>query len=145
MTRKPLAALILSSFIVFSAGASDVISEREAGFKASKRAVSSIKDALADSNMAAVAASAKSMAEFAEQIPSLFPPRSKGGFFSAAKEEIWRSFPDFVEKSRSLQSDAQALAALAASPSPDKATINAAFVKVTEDCKTCHQAYKKRW
>ncbi len=145
MNTKQLITLILGGFIISTAGASDVVSERESGFKGSKQAVASIKDALADGNMAAIAGSAKTMAEFAERIPSLFPPRSRGGFFSAAKEDIWRNFPDFVQKSKSFQDNAQALATLAASPSTDKAAVNAAFAKVTEDCKTCHQSYKKGW
>lgn len=145
MTTKQLIALIFSGFIISTAGASDVISERESGFKGSKRAVATIRDALAEGNMATIATSAKAMAEFAERIPSLFPAGSKGGFFSAAKEDIWRSFPDFVQKSKSFQANAQALAALAAAPSPDKAAVSTAFAKVTDDCKTCHQPYKKGW
>ncbi|UCV17789.1 c-type cytochrome [Ferribacterium limneticum] len=145
MTTKHLIALILGGLIISAAVASDVISERESGFKASKRAVATIKDALADGNMTTVAASAKTMAEFAERIPSLFPAGSKGGFFSAAKEDIWRNFPDFVQKSKNFQSNAQELATLASSPSPDKAAVSAAFAKVTENCKTCHQPYKKGW
>lgn len=145
MTGKQLLTLIFASITITSASASDVVSEREAGFKASKRAVSAIKEALAEGNMAVVAASANSMAEFAERIPGLFPPGSKGGFFSAAKEGIWRSFPDFVEKSRSFQDTAQALATLAASPSPDKVAVDIAFTKVMEDCKACHRSYKKGW
>jgi len=143
MTTKHLIALILSGLSISVAIASDVISERESGFKGSKRAVATIKDALANDNMPIVAASAKTMAEFAERIPSLFPVGSKGGFFSAAKEDIWRNFPDFVQKSKSFQSDAQELAVLASLPSPDKTAVNAAVVKVTENCKTCHQQYKK--
>ncbi|UCV27433.1 c-type cytochrome [Ferribacterium limneticum] len=145
MTTKKLIALIVSGLIISTAGASDVISERESGFKGSKRAVATIKDALAEGNMATVATSAKSVADFAERIPSLFPAGSKGGIFSAAKEDIWRSFPDFVQKSKSFQVNAQALAALAVAPSPDKAAVNEAFAKVTADCKSCHQPYKKGW
>lgn len=145
MTSKQLIALIVSGFIISTAGASDVISERESGFKGSKRAVATIKDALAEGNMATIAASAKTMAEFAERIPRLFPEGSKGGFFSAAKEDIWRSFPDFVQKSKNFQVNAQALAVLAAAPSPDKAAVNAAFAKVMDACKSCHQPYKKGW
>lgn len=143
MNAKHLSALILSSFIFSSAIASDVISERESGFKGSKRAISSIKDALADGNMTTVTNAAKTLAEFAERIPGLFPTGSKGGFFSAAKEDIWRNFPDFVQKSKSFQVNAQELATLASTPSPDKVAVNAAFSKVTEDCKNCHQTYKK--
>ncbi|MRD72425.1 cytochrome c [Rhodocyclus tenuis] len=145
MTQKHLIALVLSGFIISTAGASDVISEREQGFKGSKRAVANIKDALAEGDMITIATSAKSVADFAVRIPALFPAGSKGGFFSASKEDIWRNFPDFVQKSKSFQADAQALAALAAAPSPDKAAVNAAFAKVTDDCKTCHQTYKKGW
>lgn len=145
MITKQLIALVLSGFIISTAVASDVISERDHGFKGSKRAVANIKDALAEGDMTTIATSAKSMADFAERIPSLFPPGSKGGFFSAAKEEIWRNFPDFVQKSKSFQANAQALATLAASPTPDKAAVSAIFTKVTDDCKNCHQPYKKGW
>lgn len=145
MTTKHLITLILSGFIISATVASDVVTERESGFKDSKRAVASIKDAQADGNMTTVAASAKTMAEFAERIPSLFPAGSKGGFFSAAREDIWRNFPDFVQKSKSFQRNAQALATLASSPSPDKTAVSAAFAKMMEDCKTCHQSYKRGW
>ncbi len=59
MTTKQLIALVLSGFIISTAGASDVISERESGFKGSKRAVATIKDALAEGNMATIATSAR--------------------------------------------------------------------------------------
>lgn len=143
MSTKHIITLILSGFIFSTAGAGDVIAERESGFKVSKRAVAGIKVALADGNMAAIVAPAKTMAEFAERIPSLFPAGSKGGFFSAAKEDIWRNFPDFVQKSNSFQSNAQALAALAASNSPDKAAVSAALSRVVDDCRACHQLYKR--
>lgn len=145
MTTKHLITLILSGFIISATVASDVISERESGFKGSKRAVATIKDALADGNMSTVADSAKTMAEFAERIPSLFPNGSKGGLFSAAKEDIWRNFPDFVQRSKSFQTNAQELATLASLRSPDKAAVSAAFAKVTDNCKNCHQPYKKGW
>lgn len=143
MFRKQLCAVLISTIAIASAGATDVNSEREAGFKGSKRAISAIKDDLAAGNLAAVAKSASSMAEFAEKIPALFPAGSKGGFFSAAKAEIWENFPDFVTKAKSFQLDAQALSTLAASSSPDKAALNVAFAKVTDDCKVCHQSYKR--
>jgi cytochrome c556 len=143
MFSKQLCAVLISTFAMSSVGASDVKSEREAGFKGSKRAISAIKDDLAAGNLAAVAKSASSMAEFAEKIPTLFPPGSKGGFFSAAKAEIWENFPDFLEKSKSFQLNAQALSTLASSSSPDKAALNTAFTKVTDDCKGCHQSYKR--
>jgi cytochrome c556 len=143
MTKHALPILILGGLILSAAIAGDAVSEREHGFKNSKRAVTTIKDALSTGDMATVAASAKTMADFAERIPDLFPPGSKGGFFSAAKDDIWRDFPDFTQKSKTLQRDAQALATLAAAPSPDRAAVNAAFSNVTEDCKTCHQTYKK--
>lgn len=145
MIIKHLIGLILGGFIFSTACASDVISERESGFKGSKRAVASIKDALANSNMETVAVSARTLAEFAERIPSLFPPGSKGGFFSPAKDDIWRNFPDFVQQSKSLQLNSQELATLASSPSADKNAVNAAFSKVIADCKTCHQSYKRGW
>lgn len=143
MFSKQLCAALVSTFAMSPVSASDVNSEREAGFKGSKRAISAIKDDLAAGNLAAVAKSASSMAEFAEKIPALFPPGSKGGFFSAAKAEIWENFPDFVEKSKSFQLNAQALSTLASTSPPDKAVLNAAFTKVTDDCKTCHQFYKR--
>jgi cytochrome c556 len=117
--------------------------------RAASKAVSELlqqsRIALVDGNMAAIAVSAKAMAEFAERIPGLFPTGSNGGFFSAARENIWHNFPDFVQKSKSFQGNAKALATLATSPSPDNAAVNAAFTKVIEDCKACHQQYKKGW
>ncbi|MDQ7989393.1 MAG: cytochrome c [Candidatus Dactylopiibacterium sp.] len=144
MTRKArLALFLLPCLAVAAVTAADVIAQREAGFKASKRALSTIRDALASGDHVAVAAAANGMAGFAEKIPALFPPGSQGGIFSAAKDEIWRNAPDFSAKAKSFQTNAQALAAAASAPQPDKAAIGAALTKVTQDCKSCHQTYKK--
>lgn len=137
-------SLVIAGVMAFGgvAMAMDPASERSDGFKASKRAAGVIQEALENGNVTAAIEPATSMAVFAARIPSLFPPGSNGGFFSKARDEIWRNFPDFEEKSRVFQARAQSLAELAASDHADSAQVADAFGKVMESCKDCHRTYK---
>ncbi len=148
-STAPLAKLlgvIASATIVLALSEpayADVVSDREEGFKASKRSISSIKDAIASGDTGKVASAANSIAAFAERIPSLFPPGSKGGFFSAAKDEIWPNFHDFAEKAKHLQTESRLLSELARTGTTDKASLSSALTKVSETCHACHQTYKR--
>jgi cytochrome c556 len=123
-----------------------VRAEREAGFKANKRAVALIKDAIKSGDMAAIAKPAQDMAAFGENIPGLFPPGSQGGFFSPAKPQIWGNFADFQQKAQAFQTSAQALAdeaQAAVSGTGDKARVEEAFKQLTGSCAACHDPYRR--
>ena len=137
-----LFSALLAGAAVTAAQAADAISERTDGFKANKHSVAAIKDAIASGNAAAIADKAKSIATFAARIPSLFPPGSTSED-SAAKDDIWSNFPDFTAKAQTLQTNAQALADLAASGKADQDQLQAGFGKVLDSCKACHRQYKE--
>ena len=133
-----LALLVCSA----PAWAGDVTDERSAGFKASKRAMAEIQEAIAAQDTGGTAARARDMAQFAARIPHLFPPGSSGGWFSGARSAIWDSFPDFERKAQSFASAAQALADLAETGTAERDRLLEAYARLGESCRDCHRPYK---
>ena len=119
----------------------DVKQEREAGFKANKRDMALIKDALSNGDLKAVIAPANEMAAFGAKIPGLFPPGSGGGFLSGPKDEVWKDFSGFEQKAKDFQANAQGLAD-AAKAGDGNLTLDA-YRKVQESCAACHKAYRR--
>lgn len=134
-----IAALALAPL----ASAADPVRERIDGFKASKRSVATIEDAIAKGDKLTIAEQARMLAIFAEKIPDLYPSDAKGGFFSQAKGEIWQNFPDFVEKAETFQSSSQQLEQAAASSNPDVGLLSQRLRQVQNACSSCHKSYKR--
>lgn len=125
------------------AGAADVVDERIAGFKESKRGIASIEDAIQRGDAMAAADHARSLALFAQLIPSLYPAEAKGGFFSKAKNDIWLNFSDFSQKASAFQIRAQQLEASARTGSADAGALNRQVRALKETCVACHRQYKR--
>lgn len=118
--------------------------ERVAGYKASKRAVAEIKDALDGGDLAAVAVPAEAMAAFAERLPSLYPREVGDGFVSASMEAILANFADFERKAEAFAANTRALSDLAANREGDAARLRQSLAQVQADCVACHRSYLGR-
>lgn len=135
--------VVASCGAVSSATAADPVRERVEGFKASKRSIAAIEDAIGRGDKTTVAEQARLLAVFAQKIPSLHSADAKGGFFSAAKSEIWENFPDFTEKAGAFQASARNLQEAAASADADMALLSQRLRDLKNSCSSCHQSYKR--
>lgn len=125
------------------ASAADPVRERIDGFKASKRSVAVIEDAITQGDKLTIAEQTRLLAIFAEKIPDLYPADARGGFLSQAKSEIWQNFPDFVEKAKAFQSSSQQLEQAAASSDADVALLSQRLRQLQNACSSCHKSYKR--
>jgi cytochrome c556 len=92
-------------------------------------------------DLAAVRKGAATIAAFAPQIPSLFPPGTgPDAGKTDAKAEIWQKPDDFLAKSRDFTAAARAFNA--AAQSSDLAAIRAAHGTMGKTCKACHDLYR---
>lgn len=142
MIRRTMIAGLVLLACSAPAWAGDVTDDRSAGFKASKRAMAEIQDAIAAQDTARVAVLARDMARFGGRIPHLFPPGSIGGWFSGARSAIWEDFPDFQRKAQAFTSAAQSLADLAETGTEERGSLLDAHARLGETCRDCHRPYK---
>ncbi|RRV26122.1 c-type cytochrome [Stutzerimonas nitrititolerans] len=124
------------------AASNDPVDERKQGYKAAKKSVERIAEAIDAGDWVTLASSAQSLATFAERIPELYPAGSTGGFFNRAKGAIWTNFPDFVEKSQAFKQAADNLQQLAALPQSDREQLSQAHRELGDTCVACHRAYR---
>lgn len=145
LARVGVAGVLTCASLTTSAAdpAADPVAERVAGFKASKKASVQIREAIERGNHAAVAQAAGAMAAFAGKVPELFPPGSKGGFFSAAKDGIWTNFTDFQEKAKAFETQARGLERVATTEPVDQGALLSAYSRLSATCTQCHQSYKR--
>ncbi len=61
---------------------------------------------------------------------------------SEAKPEIWRHWPDFKDKFRTLQRESAKLKQAAASG--DRAAMKAQFIRTAKVCKGCHKKFREK-
>ncbi|MBV9538163.1 MAG: cytochrome c [Acidisphaera sp.] len=86
------------------------------------------------------AGGAQDAANFAKDIPSLFPPGSDTGRKNRAKPDIWANQAEFKQAAENLSVQATKLAQLATAN--DKAGFTAQY-KVTGDaCGSCHTKFR---
>jgi len=84
-------------------------------------------------------AAARAIAGIPAKFVKLFPEDSAGDPDSSAKDEIWSDMKGFLKAADKLTASANA-AADAAKAGPD--AFKAAFIKMSESCKSCHQLYR---
>lgn len=118
--------------------------ERIAGYKASKRAVASIKDALDSGEFAAATDPAQAMSAFAARLISLYPQEVGDEFVSASMEAILKNYPDFSQKAEAFAGATRELAELTATAAPDPARLRASLGNVQASCLACHRSYLGR-
>ena len=93
-------------------------------------------------DLAAVRKNAGTIAAFAPQIPSLFPPGTGPDVGKTdAKEEIWQKPDDFMAKSKAFTAAARAFNV--AAQGSDLAAIRAAHGAMGKSCKACHDLYRE--
>ena len=141
---RPGRALVAAALIFIPLlSAADPASERVDGFKASKRALARIEEAMAQGDRVTVAEQARLLAAFAEKIPGLYPVGAKGGFLSLARDDIWKNFPDFTEKAAAFQAGARKLEQAATAERAEAAQMSERLRQVKSACMSCHQSYKR--
>lgn len=118
--------------------------ERIAGYKASKLAVATIKDALEGGDVSAVAEPAEGMAAFAARLVSLYPREAGDAFVSPSLEAILKNFPDFERKADAFVASSRELASSAATDAIDPAQLRDSLGKVQASCLACHRSYLGR-
>lgn len=143
LTCRSLLAAGLMIGLMPIVSAADPANERIEGFKASKRGIARIEDAIQKGDAMTVVDQARLLAIFAEKIPSLFPEDAKGGFFSKAKGDIWENFPDFSQKANGFQVSSQQLEASARGDNVDVGVLTERLRAVQDSCVSCHRQYKK--
>ena len=84
-------------------------------------------------------AAARAIAEIPAKFVKLFPEDSAGDPDSQAKDSIWSDMKGFLAAAEKLTASANAAADAAKS---GQEGFKAAFIKMTESCKGCHQLYR---
>ena len=121
----------------------DVISERQAEFKASSVSIKAIIAAIPDADTATIAEEAAKIGAWSMRLTTYFPEGSNTGD-TKALPEIWSQFDEF---SRIADNSAQAaleLASLAQQGGADSEALTAALRKLGSTCNGCHEKFRKK-
>lgn len=135
---------VAASSLPASSLAASPKAERIAGYKASKLAVATIKDALQAGDVSALSEPAEAMAAFAARLTSLYPWEVGDAFVSPSMEAILKNFPDFAQKADAFAASSRDLADRAATGSPNPAQMREALDNVQASCLACHRSYLGR-
>jgi cytochrome c556 len=120
-----------------------IIAARQLGYKRMGDAFGAMKKVIdAGGDVAAVQAQAQVVADWARQIPTMFPPGTETGHDTHAKPEIWTNRADFDQRSAALAAEADKLVRLAAAD--DKAAFAAQWKATGAVCGGCHRIYRTR-
>ena len=131
-----LSFIMLGCALSFTANAG-VIEDRKANFKQNVSILRAIQSQIQADDYEAVAAGARKIADWAQQMPDFFPEGSES---SGALDAIWMDFDDFVEKAGANKQAALNLEM--AAQTEDAGKIMASVQKLSGTCKSCHQSYK---
>ena len=85
-----------------------------------------------------IAPDARAIHEMAGQITSKFPPGSTQSP-TAAKPAVWQQWPDFSEKAKALEAQAEKFAAMSTA---DGKALRDQFRAVGLACDRCHETYR---
>jgi cytochrome c556 len=120
-----------------------IIVARQAGYKHMGEAFGAMKKAIdAGSDVAPLTAQAQVVADWARQIPTMFPPGTETGHNTHAKPDIWTNRADFDQRSAALATEADKLVRLAAAG--DKAGFAEQWKATGAVCGGCHRIYRSR-
>lgn len=119
-------------------GATGVVKERMDRFKASKNTMKTLKSNLDDPDK--VEALAQDLLTWARAMPEYFPANSNPSP-SEAKDRIWEEFSKFEDLAARHARATEELISIA--NRGDTSGIPAAYRKVGQSCKDCHQKYKE--
>lgn len=141
-----VAAALLAVPLAHAAKPADVISKRQANFKAIGRAFKATRDELQKDApaIAVLRANADALDKAARQIPRHFPRGTgpEAGVKTAALPAIWAAGSTFNSTAASFQKLSGDLRA--ATASGDMARIKAATGALGGGCKSCHDNFKAK-
>ena len=135
----------LGAAMAHAQGVADVISARQAGYKATGGNMGAIKKVMdAGGDLSTVAANATDVANWGRKIPSMFPVGSgpESNIKTAALPEIWANKADFDKLAGNLATEADKLAV--ALKANDKAAAATAFAATGGTCGACHRTYRAK-
>jgi cytochrome c556 len=137
-----MALLVSSSASLAHEGATGVVKQRMDEMEQIGRVVKRINDRLKSKRgLADIGRDADEIRATAARVPSLFPPGSLDGH-SEATPAVWERWPEFVAASRTLEAEAEKLAATARA-GPD-AAIAAQVRATTRACSGCHDVFRMK-
>lgn len=121
--------------------ATGVVKERMDLMESMAKAQKAIRQRLrANRELDLIKADARSIQEFAQKIPSLFPSGSRE-HPTEAKGSIWQNWPDFERRARAAVLEADKLAAI--EPRDVKA-LAAQARTLSQSCGACHEHYRAK-
>jgi cytochrome c556 len=140
-----LAACLLSATLSLAhEGATGVVKERMDLMKRQQKDMKRIGDMAKGKtpfDAAKAAEAARDVSVTAKKIHELFPEGSAGGH-SEALDSIWKEWDRFVGNADELETVATELASTLETPAGED--WKAAFQKVTDACKSCHEDFRAR-
>jgi len=135
-------AIVMSCFALAHEGhehATGVVRERMVLMEdMGKRLLAISKRLRANKELDRVAADARAIHEMASKITSQFPPGSTQSP-TAAKPDVWQQWPDFREKAKALEAQAEKFAAMSTA---DGKALRDQFRAVGLACDRCHETYR---
>jgi cytochrome c556 len=135
-----LAVATLPSYAVSAASESDAVTYRRHVMKTMSEQAAALGLVLQNRGPAENAAShARTIALTAASAVKAFEAKAPGG---EAKADIWRTWPDFEKRLKTLSTGANELAVVA--ERDGLAAVQAKVMTVLKDCKSCHDAYTLR-
>ena len=147
---KRFAPKILALSLVFSVitaavghdGAEGIVRERMDLMQSVNRSMKSIRDMVrgkTQTDMAKIAAAARSISNQAEFLPFMFPT-DQNRKFSRSSPKIWKDPEGFRASAGNLVKAAKSVEA--AAQENNEARIKAAFRSLTKACGSCHKQYR---
>jgi len=136
------AVLLIGSTALAHEGATGIVKQRMDEMEHVGRVVKRINERVKSKRgLVDIARDAEEIRAAAARIPSLFPPGSRDGH-SDAKPAVWARWPEFEAASRTLEQEAEKLAAAARS-GQEPATA-AQFRSMTRACSGCHDTFREK-
>ena len=138
---KLILKIFVSFFILLSSqyAFADVISDRQANFSASGKALRIIGRAIDGGDFGVVADEAMKLSKWADMIPEHFPEGSNN---KKASPDIWNEFALFETMAKDFGTASRGLAD--AAQSGDIAVMKAKLNEVGSTCQSCHQRFRTR-
>ncbi|MEA2985011.1 MAG: hypothetical protein QOD94_1265 [Alphaproteobacteria bacterium] len=145
MRWRPFCAVALVLFAASSVtaheGASGVVKERMVSMESMATALKIITQRIKRKHdLESVKSNARSIAEGAASMSTLFPPGT-GQRPSEAKAQLWQNWADFEAKAQALATESGKLAAL---DTRDLKALNAQAMRVSDACGNCHELYRAK-
>jgi len=121
-------------------GASGVVKERMDGFKAAKKSMRTLKNALRSDNFSVIVSEASSLESWFSELDSLFPVGSNPAP-SEALDSIWEEFNSFSGMAKETTNYASLLRK--AAHRADSSSASEAYFSLAASCKACHDDYRE--